>query len=95
MEGYTFNINDVIYVKLNDEGYEHLAKYHNQWVGKVPNYETRDSQFFKDKANSNGFSQFQMWDFIQIFSSTIYMGCEPMFDLTIVISDKNLGRISL
>ena len=71
-----FNINEYVRVKLNDAGrkiyIDHYAK-----VGiatKIPKTDHPD-----------GWSQFQMWSFMEIFGEHIHLCSEPPFDTNIEI----------
>lgn len=60
-----FSLNDTVLVKLSDYGYHLLAEEHNKYVERIPNWETRSADYYKAKADSEGYSRFQWWEFMQ------------------------------
>ena len=69
-----FNINSYVYVKLNNKG-EHFLK---QYFRERSN-ETGIELEYKVKT-VNGYHQFQMWEFINIFSEHMNMGHYPVIE---------------
>jgi hypothetical protein len=79
------NVNDNIRVKLLDEGYQILADDHNQFLGRIPNWESRDAAYYKSKADKDGYTTFQMWEFMQKFGPLIKMGRKVHFEMDIIL----------
>ncbi len=95
MEGYTtFNINNTIKVKLEDIGYELLAEEHNSYAGAIPKWEVRTAEYYKNKADSFGYSEFQAWYFMQIFGPVTALGGPGYYHTTILIQTKDLENES-
>lgn len=88
MKTMDFNLNDYVLVKINDLGYQKLADDKNELMSDFPNYESVTAQYFKDKADENGYTCFQAWDFINKFGSETKMELHPMFDINIKIQVK-------
>jgi hypothetical protein len=58
-----FNLNDEIYVKLDDKGYQVLADEHNHYFPE----RKRNADYYREKADINGYTTFQAWEFIEKF----------------------------
>jgi hypothetical protein len=58
------NMNDMVYVRLTDLGYEWLAEEHNDLVRFIPNWEQRTGEYYKQRADAGGYSEFSLWDFM-------------------------------
>lgn len=87
---WTFNINEKIRVKLTDLGYQRLADLHNSYIGTIPNLKKRTAEYFKNEADKDGYTQFQMWVFMQYFGKVTRIGMPTFFDNDILIEDENL-----
>lgn len=64
-----FNLNDTILVKLNDSG---KKIYRDHW-----------HHIIKDRdpiVDENGYTSFQMWDFMHIYGPFLMLGCTPPFE---------------
>lgn len=83
-----FNINHRIKVRLTDLGYQHLADIYNKYVGTIPSFKTRKANHYKNLADDEGYTEFQMWSFMQDFGEKIYMGGPLLFETTILINTK-------
>lgn len=83
MESYSFNINDFIYVKLKDKGFEHLSKESGVSI-----------DILKERSKDNsGYTKLQAWDFMQVFSPTISFN-DLIFFPTIVFAKNSLGEFN-
>lgn len=78
------NINENIKVKLNDTGIQILKSRHAQLV-QCTKY---NQPFTLPSTDSNGYSIFQLWTFMQIFGPHMHLGSEMPFDATIVVPDN-------
>lgn len=89
----SLNVNDQVMVKLNDKGYEHLATIHNDFVNTygIKTVPITTAEYYKAKADINGYTTFQMWDFISKFGSVTRMGMCVFYDTSILIQRKNLN----
>lgn len=85
-----FNLNDAVFVKLTDLGYQRLADLHNRFLGKIRNWEARTPEYYKEQADANGFSRFQAWDFIQKFGPVTGLAMPDYYDTSILINKKDL-----
>jgi len=82
------NLNDYIYVKLTEEGYNILVENERStWIcAKHPEY-ARDIDAIKATVDENGYKAFQMWDFVNIFGKHLKWGSNPL-DLNVLIDVK-------
>lgn len=85
-----FNLNETILVKLKDEGYQILADQWNRIVDFSPSLGRRSAEYYKNLSDSEGYTKFQAWDFIQTFGPYTSLGTIAPYDTTILIDDKNL-----
>ena len=85
----SFNINCHILVKLKENGYEHWKAFDDSYT---PEAQQKSLDYYKSKAVLNGFMKFQMWEFMQIFGSTVRMGVNLMFETTIFFAESDLKK---
>lgn len=85
-----FNLNDRVLVKLNNLGYQRLADLHNQYVGRIPTYDYRTSEYYAEKADKDGYTNFQFWSFMQDFGEVIGLAKPTYFDLNIIFNTTEL-----
>tara|TARA_Y100000310_G_scaffold22673_1_gene21685 strand:+ start:550 stop:837 length:288 start_codon:yes stop_codon:yes gene_type:complete len=84
-----FNINNWVKVKLNDKGYQILVDKEKELEALVPSWKAESVEHFKAKADKDGYSKYQMWDFMRTFGDKIPMGCPLPFDVNIIIDCDN------
>lgn len=75
-EWIEFNVNKYIKVKLTDLGKAHLIK-KAPWI-KI------------NSADKDGYFQFQMWEFVDLFGEITSIGMNKYYETTILINSKNL-----
>ena len=78
MKYIDFNINETVLVKLTDLGYQRLAYLHNYVFDKTPNWDKRDATYYEKRADANGYTSFQMWEFMKKFGSVTGL-CKPQY----------------
>lgn len=66
-----YNLNKTIYVKLNDVGKDIYKNY-------IQNLNSNLS--IEPEVDENGYTKFQLWDLIHIFSESIGLGLQTPFD---------------
>lgn len=78
----TINLNDIVKVKLNSKGLHTYALYMEEANECMP-----DNLKFKlaPIIDKDGYSTFQLWDFMKIFGHTMDLAEEPCIDTTIII----------
>ncbi|CAH1002626.1 hypothetical protein LEM8419_03498 [Neolewinella maritima] len=82
------SVNDYIKVKLNDEGYEHRAKVHNAYANVITRWKQRDAEYYRSKADEDGYTKFQLWSFVDEFRDYFHIGCQLAFDNELVIVEN-------
>lgn len=70
MEEITCNINDFVFVRLNERGLKILK---NDFKGWTP------------KQDEEGWTKFQLWELMEIFGDYMFLGSETPFETTIKI----------
>ena len=79
-----FNINDHVWVKLNEIGIGILQKENEYFQERIPNYGE-----FKDPRNSEGYAKIQLWDLMQRFGPHMRLGSMPPFDTEIILVEPS------
>jgi len=95
MSDLTYNLNFTIKVKLKDTGYHLLADEHNEYSSVIKNWEKRDKEYYKNKADEDGYTEVQLWSFMKTFGATTGMGFEQKFDTNILIKSSDLQKSEL
>jgi hypothetical protein len=85
-----FNLNSNIYVRLKIEGYQRMADLHNEFLGRIKNWEKRDAQYYERQADHNGYTKFQAWSFIQDFGPVTGLAMNQIYYTTILIDENDL-----
>ena len=77
-----FNINEIIKVKLNEKGIQHYIDWYNNIV----------HEHWKIKEvtgiQKDGYKEFQMWHFMEVYGEVMGMGIQSYFDNDILIDIK-------
>jgi hypothetical protein len=84
MKKVKFNLNHRILVKLNDKGYKKLADYNNEIADLYPSIERRNPSYYKAMADKEGYSSFQMHDFMNKFGY-VSLGFDLPFETNVLI----------
>ena len=64
-----FNINQTIKVRLNEKGYDILREKHNKIRRKCPKLKS-----YEPPPTVDGWSEWQLWDFMQTFGPYVGWG---------------------
>ena len=80
MNWIDFNLNDPIRFVLTEHGLALRAKRHNSYIGKIPGWEFKTPQYYADKQNEKGYTEMQMWCFIEEFGDEIGMCKTPVIE---------------
>jgi hypothetical protein len=91
---WAFNLNETILVKIHDKGYQHMADNHNKYLGVVSNWERRTAEYYKSKADENGYTKMQAWCFIEEFGSVTSIGFHGYYSTDILIRSEHLKPCS-
>lgn len=76
-----FNVNNWVKVKLTDRGFDILRLQHEVLRLSVPSI----GEFRSPEVDSDGYSKFQLWCFMQDFGPHVGLGIEMPFDSEIII----------
>lgn len=90
---YKFNLNHNIKVELTDLGYQLMCKSENDLMFFYPSYVPKTIDDYKSKADSEGYYEFQAWEFIGLFGSVTHMGMTHYFFTDIIIDSNDLIQI--
>lgn len=88
------NINNTVWVRLTDKGYQHRADYHNRWLGAIPNLVRRTADDFKAEADSEGWTEFQLWCFMEEFGEVTKIGFDLPYHTNIRFNAKDVKPVS-
>lgn len=83
-----FNLNETVKVKLNEHGIAILRRNHEAVFKNYRNGMQEKYPFKMPAIDKDGWTEFQMWKFMQEFGSSIHMGCKMPFETTIEIVGK-------
>ena len=75
---FTYNINDKIKVKLTEYGNSILEKDVTDTLSMLKGFNYQD--YFPYHTDKDGYTEFQLWDFMQIFGSHFQMGCKQIIE---------------
>lgn len=85
LKTFSFNLNSTIKVKLLERGYERLAELHNQYLGSLPNWEKRNAEYYQLKADNEGYTNFQAWNFMEYFGEVTHVDMPGFYELDIKV----------
>ena len=75
---FTYNINDKIKVKLTEYGNSILEKEVTDTLSRLKGFNYQD--YFPYHTDKDGYTEFQLWDFMRIFGSHFCMGCQQIIE---------------
>jgi len=75
---------------MTEKGYKRLALMYNHWGKLLPTYKERTPQYYKDRADKEGYTSFQMWSFMEQFGEVTTIGMDGYFETHILIDSKDL-----
>ena len=86
MKTIPFNLNDHIKAKLNEHGIKILRDAHDELKQYVPSL----GEFKAPPVDADGYSTFQMWNFMETFGPSMYMSNTKMpFELNVFIETED------
>lgn len=101
---FKFNLNHSVKVKLTDKGYKYQVERLQKTFEHVPDdikenilsLKEWDEEYYKSRADENGYSKFQLHDFIETFGPIIGM-CkrthEYFDDFNLIIDSRDLEEV--
>ncbi len=87
-EFYEFNLNSWIRVRLNERGYQRLKDANNAIYGGLEDAPSITT--YKARADKDGYSKFQAWEFMEKFGPVTSIGMAQHFETGILIESKDL-----
>ena len=88
----TFNINEIIKVKLTQKGKLIYLEHQIEIQKKFNRDGIKIDVPLSIEVDSEGFSSFQLWKFMEIFGSHMYCGAEPVIEGPILYLPEELLR---
>ena len=86
MKHLKINLNDVIFVKFTDDGFEYLCKHYNRFYKLSTSIPEKTVEFYKEQCDEMGLYKILLWEFMNIFGSEMYMGnTKQYFNMDIII----------
>jgi len=77
-----FNLNESVYVKLNQSGIQILMERHIELYDRLG---IEEPEFEEPKRDQDGYSEFQLYNLMHIFGEYLHIGNpNPPFDLNIL-----------
>ena len=86
----TFNINEIIKVKLTQKGKLIYLEHQIEIQKKFNRDGIKIDVPLSIEVDSEGFSSFQLWKFMEIFGSHMYCGAEPVIEGHILYLSEEL-----
>jgi hypothetical protein len=83
-----FNMNQYIKVKIYDIGYQRLADLHNKHIGHILGWEMRNANYYKNRADEDGYTRYQLWQFIEDFGPVTGLVMVDFYNVNILIEVK-------
>ena len=87
------NLNSIILVKLTDLGYKHLVSLHNANLNVIPEVMVRDPDYYRQRADDDGYTRFLVWEFIKKFGDVTGIACLDYYDTKIRIMNNDLTPV--
>jgi ribosomal protein L5 len=85
------NLNADVKVRLTDLGRKKYKEYYQELINySHPSKEVRDYMLTPKEEDSDGYCTFAIWELMQFFGKHIYLGCKPLFDMNILINEKDI-----
>lgn len=88
----TFNINEFIKVKLSQKGKLVYSEHQIEIQKRFNRDKIKIDVPLNVEVNSEGFTEFQLWRFMEIFGSHMYCGAEPIIEGPILYLPVDLLR---
>ena len=88
----TFNINEIVKVKLTQKGKLIYSEYQIEIQKRFNRNGIKINVPLSIEVDSEGFSSFQLWKFMEIFGSHMYCGAEPVIEEPILYLPEELLR---
>ena len=91
----TFNINEIVKVKLTQKGKIIYLEYQIEIQKRFNRDGIKIDVPLNVEVNNEGFSSFQLWRFMEIFGSHMYCGAEPVIEGPILYLPEELLHVKI
>ena len=85
----TFNVNSKVLVRLTDRGRELHRRSYQDTIARIPAGLAADNPYKPPKENAEGWTDFQLWELMELFGPHIFLGCEQPFESNIRLLVEN------
>lgn len=82
---FTFNVNELVKVRLKQRGIDILRQKHDELDNRIRSCGGKGLGPFRVNIDDDGYTAFQMHDLMRTFGNYMVMGCEPPFDLNVIM----------
>lgn len=86
-----FNVNDHIKVKLTEAGLRCWIENENRYIKQLRETETTLEEL-KSRSDENGYHEFQLWCFMEIFGEKMSNGMENLFENDVLFNQNDFKR---
>ncbi len=86
-----FNLNHHVWVKIKEEGYLHMKSIDDSFL---PKEFQKPISFYRGRADDEGYTRFQMWEFMRTFGSTLSKGSQLLINPTIIFDESDFTPIN-
>lgn len=88
MSELRFNVNSYVRVRLTDHGRKLHRQGWEKWIAQFPNF----PDYVPPKEDAGGWSEWQLWDLMNVFGPFMGNGRETPFETEIVIPTPDGGQ---
>jgi len=82
-------MNDMVYVRFTDLGYDWLAQEHNTLAHYITNWEIKTANDFKKEADAGGYTEMVFWEFMNKIGPKSSMGVlDRYMDINILMKKE-------
>lgn len=81
------NLNDIVRVKVTEEGEKVFTKFHEDLF--LPHHPDWVPELKRDE---DGWSSFHLWEFANIFGSSLYNGCKVPVETAFELEVNDVGN---
>ena len=90
----SFNINNIVKVKLTEYGKKMLERDHNEfWSAQGASGMLDKFPYEPHEEDENGYAKFQLWSLMYQLGKYCGLGCAMPFDTVILIDEKDLRDV--
>jgi len=87
-----FNLNDHVKVKLNDAGVKLWRQEYEKYLSEEFKKDNYFERYYKQRTDDEGYTEFALWDFMNIFGPHFSMGFNQPTDVNIYLPKLKLQK---